>query len=209
MKFETQKFFIAVALGTTLIFAGKVWAEDMPASAEMSAEEKAKQDEMMAKWMAYATPNEHHKVLEQLVGNWETKMKAWMPGKETAEESTGTSSVQWILGGRFIEQKFTGMHMGQPFEGMGITGYDNQKKKYQSIWLDNMGTGLMTSSLNYDEATKTFTEEGSFSCPMKDGEMKFRASIKIIDENSHTYEMFTTDEAGQESKMMEILYTKK
>ncbi len=209
MKFETQKFFIAVALGATLIFAGKVWAEDMPAAAEMSAEEKAKQDEMMAKWMEYATPNENHKALEQLVGNWDTSMKAWMPGKETAEESTGTSSVQWILGGRFIQQTFTGTHMGQPFEGIGITGYDNQKKKYQSTWIDNMGTGMMTATLNYDVATKTFAEEGSFSCPMKGGDLNYRAAIKIIDETHYSYEMFTTDEEGKESKMMEIQYTKK
>ncbi len=209
MKFETQKFFIAVALGTTLIFAGKVWAEDMPAAAEMSAEEKAKNDEMMAKWMEFATPNENHKALEQLVGNWDTSVKTWMPGKETAEESTGTSSVQWILGGRFIQQTFTGTHMGQPFEGIGITGYDNQKKKYQSTWMDNMGTGMMTATMNYDAATKTFSEEGSFSCPMKGGDLNYSAAIKIIDETHHSYEMFTTDEAGTESKMMEIQYTKK
>lgn len=43
MKFETKKNFIAAVLGATLIFAGKVWAEDVPAAApEMSAEEKAK-----------------------------------------------------------------------------------------------------------------------------------------------------------------------
>lgn len=193
----------------TGIATSKVIAEDMPATPEMSAEEKAKHDEMMAKWMAYATPNENHKVLEQLAGNWDTSMKVWMPGKETAEESTGTSSIQTIMGGRFIQQTFAGTHMGQPFEGIGITGYDNQKKKYQSIWIDNMGTGMMTSTMNYDAAAKTFSEEGSFSCPMKGEDLNYRAVIKIIDETHYSYEMFTTDETGKESKMMEIQYTRK
>lgn len=210
-----QRLFLTLVLMSLMNFGltnQPVMAEDMPAAPaapEMSAEEKAKMDDMMAKWQAYATPNENHKALEQLVGNWDTTMKAWMPGKEIADESKGTSSTEWIMGGRFIQQKFTGTHMGQPFEGIGITGYDNQKQKYQSIWLDNMGTGMMSSTLNYDAATKTFSEEGSFSCPLKGGDLVFRAQIKIIDENHYSYEMFSKDDAGVESKMMEIQYARK
>jgi len=33
--------------------------------------------------------------------------------------------------------------MGMPFEGMGLDGYDNASKEYISIWIDNMGTGIM------------------------------------------------------------------
>ncbi len=213
MRTTNLKLFYILMLGLTVTLSGQrfVHAEDAaPAvAAEVSPEEKAKNDEMMAKWMAYSTPGEKHQALDQLVGNWDTTMKAWMPGSEMAQESTGTSTVEWILGGRFIQQKFSGMHMGQPFEGIGLTGYDNQKQKYQAVWIDNMGTGMMTSTMNYDASTKTFSEEGSFSCPMKGSELFFKAVMTIKDADHYTYEMYTTDESGKESKMMEIQYTKK
>ena len=44
-----------------------------------------------------------------------------------------------------------------PFEGMGIVGYDNLLKKFVSVWIDNMGTGLMPGTGTYDAATKTYT----------------------------------------------------
>jgi hypothetical protein len=211
MNIEILKLIVIMMLSFSFTLSGQTYVqaqEPTAAATEMSPEEKAKNDDMMAKWMAYSTPNENHKVLEQFVGNWDTTMKAWMPGSEAAQESTGTSSIEWILGGRFIQQKFSGTHMGQPFEGIGITGYDNQKQKYQSVWIDNMGTGMMNSTLNYDAATKTFAEEGSFSCPMKGGDLIYRAVMTIKDADHYSYEMYTTDE-GKESKMMEIQYTRK
>ena len=34
--------------------------------------------------------------------------------------------------------------MGQPFTGIGVTGYDNHAKKYLSTWIDSMGTGIFS-----------------------------------------------------------------
>src|SRR5437879_9050116 len=105
---------------------------------------------IMADMQKAASPNENHKVLDALVGNWEHSGKAWMmspDGKMSPEakpeEFKGTNTNQWILGGRFIEQQVKGQMMGQPFEGIGMIGYDNTKGEYVSVWLDNMNTGLM------------------------------------------------------------------
>ena len=183
--------------------------------AEMTAEHTAGGDKMMMdeevmkKWQEYSTPGEGHAALNPLVGNWDYTMKHWMSADASAEESTGTSESKWILGGRFVEQFVNGTAMGQPFEGRGIVGYDNSKKAYDSIWLDNMSTGLMTSSAAYDSATKVLEEKGSFFCPMINGQRTFRAVTKITDDNSHIYEMYMTDEKGVEFKAMEINYKRK
>ncbi len=164
---------------------------------------------MMNKMKEFSTPNENHKVLDQLVGQWNLTMKWWMSADATPEQSTGSSETAWILGGRFIEEKVSGQAMNQPFEGRGITGYDNLKKEYQSVWLDNMSTGMMTSTGSYDAATKTLTQNGSFSCPIVNGPRNFRGIIKVVDGNNYMYTMYMTDPNGKEFKSMEINYTRK
>ena len=167
-------------------------------------------EEMMAKMQEYGAVNENHKVLENFVGSWDYTMKWWMATDSTAEESTGTSEVKSIMGGRFIEQAVSGTSMGQPFEGRGTTGYNNLTKEYTSIWIDNMGTGTLTSTASYDPAAKTLTETGSHTCPISpDGKRSFRAVTTIVDETAYTYEMYTNDEAGKEFKNMEITYKRK
>jgi len=57
------------------------------------------------------------------------------------------------------------MMMGMPFEGIGINGYDNLKKKFVSTWIDNMGTMIVMSTGTFDPATKTFTYMGEMDNP--------------------------------------------
>lgn len=166
---------------------------------------------MMQKFQEAGTPAEGHKALEPLVGSWTASVKFWMaPDAPPMEESIGSSEAQWILGGRFIEQKFTGTSMGRPFNGIWITGFDNIAKKYQTIWLDDMSTGMMVGNGSYDAATKTMMDTGSFSCPMTWGERTYRSSLKWTSDTSYTYEMYMVDPATEkEFKGMEIVYTKK
>lgn len=165
-------------------------------------------DAMMEKYKEYSTPNENHKILEAFVGDWDYTVKFWMtPGSEP-EVSNGTSTIKSIMGGRFIKQKTEGTSMGQPFEGMGIMGYDNEKKKYEAVWIDNMGTGMAKDSGTYDPTTKTFTEEGTFSCPME-GEKTYRSVTKILGKDSFTYEWYMNGPDDKEFRAMEIIYTRK
>ncbi len=162
----------------------------------------------MAKMKEFSTPGEGHRVLDPLVGQWQYAMKWWMTADATPQESTGSSQAKWILDGHFLQEDVTGMSMGQPFTGMGVTGYDNLKKKYDSIWLDNMGTGMMISDGSYDAANKTLTFKGTFSCPIENGPRTSRGVLKITGDDSHTYEMYMTDKDGKEFKAMEITYTR-
>ena len=165
-------------------------------------------EEMMAKWKEYATPNENHKILDQLIGDWEYSIKSWMSPDAQPEESTGTAQAKWIMDGRFVEQTVQGMHMGEPFHGQEVTGFDNATKEYVSTWLDSMGTGMMIAKGSYDSGTKTLTESGDFMCPLR-GQMKFRWETKVIDQDNYIFECYTNDQSGQEYKSMEITYKRK
>jgi hypothetical protein len=74
--------------------------------------------------------------------------------------------------------------------------------------MDNMGTGIMTGSGNYDPNTKTLTDQGTFSCPAE-GQKSYRGVTKIIDKDNFTYEWYMTGPDGNEFRAMEIVYTRK
>ena len=162
---------------------------------------------MMATWQAYASPNDNHKMLDPLVGTWSHVAKWWMTPDSQPETSKGTSETKWVMGGRYLQHAAKGMSMGQPFEGMGITGFDNGRQTYQTIWMDNMGTGMMIGEGTYDPGKKTLTDQGRFTDPMI-GQRSYRGVITLIDDDHHSYEMYVADENSIEFRMMEILYTR-
>lgn len=178
---------------------------DHHVSGEATAQ--AAQAAEMAKWQALASPNEHHKVLASLVGEW-TYSIAWkMEPKGNVEKSQGTSSNRLILGNRFLEQTVKGESMGQPFEGFGTLGYDNIREEYRSVWIDNMSTSMMLATSQYDAKRSTFNESGTMSCPMTgEKDRPFRAQLKLIDRNHYTYDFYVKDKDGREFKSMSLRY---
>jgi hypothetical protein len=178
---------------------GLVRAEEPAADAEHEA--------LMAQWQQAASPNENHQRLEPLVGSWKHTVKWRMSPDAPAEESQGTNESRWILGNRFVYQEVKGTSMGQPFEGIGIIGYDNVRGEYTAVWLDNMMTGIVKSVAQFDAAEGALMENGTVACPMTGEKDKaFRAVLKFVDDDHHTYEMYTKDKDGNEFLSMEIAY---
>lgn len=171
-------------------------------------------EKAMQKMMEMGSPGENHKLLEPMVGEWTHTVKMQMAPNAPVEESTGTNSNKWIMDGRFIQSDVEGtMNMGdksQPFAGMAIMGYDNMNKEFNSIWIDNMMTGIMSTKGKYNPKTKTITEKGLMSCPMTGEKNKaFRSEIKFIDNDNYSYSMFVKDKSGKEFKSIEVVYKRK
>jgi len=163
---------------------------------------------MMEIYKKLGTPGPQHRLLATMAGNWTTKTNACMePGKPPVE-STGTSEQKMILGGRFLQQEFTGEMMGGTFSGIGLTGYDNHTKKYVSTWMDSMGTGILYFEGTASADGKIITQESRYDDPIK-GPMKWRSVTKIVGDNTHEFVMFGADKTGKEEKMMEITYARK
>ena len=58
-------------------------------------------------------------------GRWEFTGKFWMDPTEPPPESVGTVVRELMLGGRVLAEKVRSTYMDKPFEGYGLTGYDN------------------------------------------------------------------------------------
>ena len=161
---------------------------------------------MMQAWQESMTPGPMHEMLASRVGTWKAEVKMWMDPSQPPSTSEATTVCEAMLGGRYFKSTHTGMMMGMPFEGFEISGYDNVKKEFFNVWIDNMGTGIMVSTGTYDEATKTLTFTGKMTEPMGT-EMSVREVITAPDKDHSTFEMYM-DMGGQEVKNMEINYTR-
>lgn len=163
---------------------------------------------MMEAYAKLATPGEPHKQFASLVGSWSTKTKEWMEPGKLPTESTGSVEMKMLLDGRFLQQEFTGEMMGRPYSGIGISAYDNLRKRYVSTWIDTMGTGIFSMEGTASADGKTITLKGQHA-ELGGGQMTHRAVWKIVDGNTQTFDMYGTHHGGKEMKMMEITYTRK
>ena len=176
-------------------------AEDKPAGPS--------QEEMMKAWTAQATPGAPHKAMEATVGSWDVKTKAWMAPGAPPTETTGTSENKMILGGRFLEQHYEGTMMGQPFSGVGVTGYDNYKKKVVATWMDSMSTSIMTMTGSWDKAGKVLTSYGTMDDVVAKKPVKMKSKVTIVDADHHTYEAWHELPDGKWTQDLDISYTRK
>jgi hypothetical protein len=193
---------LAVAGLCVVLTVSVAMAKDKKAEKEMDPQA------MMEAYEKLATPGEPHKQFASLAGSWTTKTKEWMEPGKPPMESTGSAEMKMLLDGRFLQQEFTGDMMGKPYSGIGITAYDNLRKRYVSTWIDSMGTGIFTMEGTASADGKTITLKGQHA-ELGGGQMSHRAVWKIVDANTQTFDMYGTHKGGKEMKMMEITYTRK
>jgi hypothetical protein len=187
-------------LGLALLICAPVGAQETP---KPKPDEKA----MMDAWMKYANPGEGHKKLESAVGSWDVKVTSWMVPGAAPNTSAGTSEIRWALGGRYLEERFRGNFMEQPFEGIGYTGYDNYKKQYVATWIDSMSTTLMMMTGKDTGGTMVFT--GTIDDPATGKPSTMRSVFTEKSRDHHVHEMYATGPDGKEFKTMEMHYTRK
>ncbi|MES2964095.1 MAG: DUF1579 domain-containing protein [Bdellovibrionota bacterium] len=192
----------------TLVTCSMALAADKGPSAQAA---DPKMQEMMKKMTEAGTPGAEHKVLTDLAGDWKVSSKMWETAKGKPQESSGTSSFTPILGGRFVQQMFKGEVMGMPYEGMGLMGYDNVAKKYDTLWVDSMSTGMMKGAGAFDAKAKVLKEGGTYSCPITESRVReYRNEIKMVDKNKMVLSMYGKGLDGSpEFKQMELTYVRK
>ena len=191
--------------------AAKPAAAATPAAPAASATPTAEEQKMMDAMMQAGAPGKPHQELAKQAGSWDLAVKIWMKPGAPPQESKGTAERTMILGGRVLSEKVNGDPTGGmgPFEGFGLSGFDNVSGKYWGTWADNMGTGVMMSTGTCSEQTSTCTFKGSYTDPMTK-KVKHTRMVEHRDgADKSVVEFFETGKDGKEAKTTEITYTRK
>ncbi len=208
MQIRMLSRIVATAIGLALMIGLAFPQEKKGEPAEAGPE----MDEMMKMWKELGTPGEAHHLLNDLVGSWETTSKVWMGGQgqdAPPMETKGTAEMKWIMGGRFLLQEAKGQMMGEPFTGMGITGYDNYKKQYVTFWIDDMGTAMYTGDGKADQSGRMLTVYGKMDEPMTgEHDKTVKYVTRIISKDKHIFEIHDLAIGEPNTKIVEITYTR-
>jgi hypothetical protein len=205
-----------LAIGVGIFFvAGQVVAQDKPKDAKQPAAAKPADkpeagapegmDPAMAEMMKLAEPGPEHAAIKSLAGTWTCDVKFWMAPGAPPEASSGTLTRKWILGDRYLSEDYEGTSMGMPFKGHGLLGYNRGAKKYESTWIDTMGTGIYYQTGKGDG--KTLTMEGENYCPIEKG-MKWGKSVLEFSGDKNTLKMFSKGPDGKEFQNFEMTCTR-
>lgn len=183
------------AAGTLL--AG-LWADAAP----------RRQDEPAA-----PTATKEHRLLRQSVGVWEVTGKTFMPGPDgnVAEaEARGIEVNRMMPGGLWAISNFNGDMAGAPFHGHGVSGYDPQKGKYVTTWVDNYSPSVMLLEGTWDEATRTSTGYGEATDP-QGNKVRMRMVEQYKDDDHRLATMSMQGPNGKDDwvKALELHYTRR
>jgi hypothetical protein len=168
-----------------------------PMSPEMQAEMEA--------WMKLHVPGEEHQQLAAAAGTWKASGKSYMGGPEPVTFQ-GTSQRALILGGRVLTDDFKAEMMGMPFEGHGLTGYDNATKRWWTTWNDSMSTSVMVAYGKWDDAAKGVVFDSEIIDP-KGQPIKVRLVSRHPGATQEEFE-YWEERGGKLTKTMEMTLTK-
>ena len=164
---------------------------------------------MMEEMMKAGTPGPQHEQLKKLSGTFAAKVTMKMAPDAPDMSSKGELKSEMILNGRVQSSTYAGDMMGQPFKGLCFVGFDNQKQKWWTLWMDDMSTMAMYTEGTGSADHKTVTYTGEMPCPANGGKMTpFRQVVTIKSDDSYTVEMFSQDDKGKEFRGMLLEYTR-
>lgn len=178
-------------------------ATDTTAAVSTTPETPPMDSAAMAKaWQDFATPGEMHKWMASHEGTWEAEVSSYMSGP-VPTKSKATEVVKMTMNGLYQEGNLSGTMMGMPFVGKSILAYDNAKKQFVLMWIDNMGSGILMMTGQYDAATKTLNFNGTQTDPTTGKDAKVRQEQKFIDDNTYALTMYGDGPDGKEAKFMD------
>lgn len=184
-----------------------------------AAAQQPNPEKVMQEWVELNKPGEAHSKLDVFVGKWKTTTKIWMKGPSGEPNvSEGLADVNWILGGRYLQDTTRAMLVipagdgstrSIPYHGLGLLGHDNVRKQYVRLWIENQSTHFPVSRGNFDSEGKVLTMYGTMDEPALGVYNRMvRYQVVIESPEKHVFSMYDLH-AGEDFKVLEVVYEKR
>jgi len=145
-------------------------------------------ESMMKAWKDLGTPGPQHAELKKMVGEWTAHMERTDPMTGQAIKEEGKCKYSMILNGLILRQDFEGVMDGQKFKGVGFMAFNKGSGKYESIWMDDMSSGIMYSAGDAPEKGKPVTFAGHWFGPDA-AKVDQKTVMTNVDDDTHTLKM--------------------
>lgn len=150
----------------------------------------------------FQKPGTEHARLREIEGKWDAVM---VMGEQ---KTKATATYKSINGGMWLASDFDGdLGGGLKFQGHGLDGYDQQKKKYVGIWTDSMSSAPLHLEGDYDSKSKQLVMTGESTNP--DGKrQKVKTTTESKDKDHFTFKMYMVDADGKDQLAFTIEYSR-
>ena len=153
-------------------------------------------------------PTTEHGRMARAEGVWDASVEVSIgPPGTPPQLSKAVETNRLCCGGLWLVSEFKSNPGSAPFEGHGITGYEPEKKKYVSTWIDSDLTSPMVSEGAYDAAGMTLTLRGSMSSKGKT--LQWRSVEAWKNDDTRQFTMFMRGPNGKETPSLNVTYTRR
>jgi hypothetical protein len=160
-------------------------------------------------WASLGQPGLTHKLLQPFIGEWDVKLTFWSSPDSKGQSSNGHSSITWILGQRFVQEKFRGEVAGESFDGVGILGYDNGSREFRSLWIDSLNTAMTVASGRYLQDAQTFEFSSELYDPLRSATKVVKSRLQVTSDNSYVFTMQDESPEGKSFTSLEMAYSRR
>ena len=152
----------------------------------------------------------HHEMLQKLVGHWMIQERIFTAPGAPPIEVRGVARSEMILDGRALRMDYKGSFQGKPFVGLGLDGYDVERGRHFSSWMDNSSTGMtynVGSRCTHDPADMV-SYHGEVVDPETGKAIKTRTRLTLKTSSTYIIEQWHLPEDGEETPSMQIIFTR-
>lgn len=166
-----------------------------------------KHDKVVDPWVKYVSPAEFHQLLKKYTGKWNVEISMWMGGAQPKLIKASSNNIM-EFGDRFLQVKQNGLMMGMPYENATTIGYNRASEKVELTSFNNMGTGMLYLSGDYDKTTKKAVVTGQMANPTGGNDIMVKQVISFGTDYL-LIENFDKTENSPEKKTMQYKLTRK
>jgi Protein of unknown function (DUF1579) len=116
---------------------------------------------------AAATPasgqDPEHARLTAMSGTWDVEMTLWPRPGGPGLTTKGTSTIQPLFGGSFIEEKIEGALNGTPFTTLAWTGFNPGTRQYEATRISSTNPGRIAESGVWNEQDRHFELKATYA----------------------------------------------
>ncbi len=151
-------------------------------------------------------PGPIHNRLNELAGTWDVALRYQLGDK--FHEGTSKCVAKSILGGRFLHLEYNSRFQGEPYTVIQVLGYDNTRKKFFELMIDNLHTSVMHNEGTVSNDGNVTSSTGESVDPQTGKPYKLHTVYTITDRDHFTLEWFHVDDAGKEEKVVTLSHTR-
>jgi hypothetical protein len=148
-----------------------------------------------------------HARLIAMCGTWDVEMTFWFRPGGPGVVTRGTSTIQPLLNGLFVEEKIDGVLNGAPFTTLAWTGFNTATRQYEATRIASTNTIRIAETGGFDEKANQFQLKAEY--PLAGDTWHQRTVIQQTSADAMTATSYLSFGTVPEWKGVEIKYTRR